>query len=240
MSDFRTRNWGRSARAIALAALVAVSTGGLSACRDDVDGAPVAGWSTIDPMVNHPIAVGVRPYQLSLELGDERQGLSRQQADDARRFFRRYRLQGATALVIDVPEHARGSLAESQVQALLANEAVPARAVRYVPAGQYGDGGSITMAFETGYVAHPPECGYWPENLSESRENVPYWNFGCAQSRNLAMMVDNPNDLIGPRRTTARSSDRRDVVWRKYVGGEATDATTTEVEQKANVSTTGQ
>lgn len=221
--------------ALTLTAIIAL-TGPLAACRDDGEGGPVAGWSTVDPMVNHPIAVGVRPYQLTLDLAREDKGLTRQQADDALRFFRRYRLQGKTALAIEMPEHARGSLAEEQLQALLVNAAVPTRAVRYVTPGTYGEGNAITMAFETGYVAHPPECGYWPDNLSESRENVPYWNFGCAQSRNLAMMVANPNDLIGPRRSTPRLSDRRDVVMKKYTGGEETSAATTEVEQKADVS----
>lgn len=228
-----TRGTGRSAL-LAIAVAIA-ATGTLTACRDDGEG-PVAGWSTVDPMVNHPIAVGVRPYELTLDLDKSDQGLSRQQADDARRFFRRYRLQGATALAIEMPEWARGSLAEEQLVALLVNEAVPKRSIRYVEPGTYGGGNDITMAFETGYVAHPPECGYWPDNLSESRDSTPYWNFGCAQSRNLAMMVANPNDLIGPRRTSARPSDRRDVIYKKFIGGEDTTASTTEIEQKADVS----
>ena len=222
----------------ALAAVLMVTL--IGGCRDDIDDAPVAGWSTIDPMVNHPIAVGVRPYELMLALPQGDQGLTRQQADDAQRFLRRYRLQGATALAIAMPEHSRGSLADGQLQALLSSEAVPDRSVRYVTDGSYGGGNNIIMVFETGYVAHPPECGYWPDNLSESRDNTPYWNFGCAQSRNLAMMVENPNDLIGPRRSTARPSDRRDVVWKKYIGGEETNASTTDVEQNADVSATGQ
>jgi len=228
----------RSGGPAALVALLLVTL--IGGCRDDIDDAPVAGWSTIDPMVNHPIAVGVRPYELMLALPERDQGLTRQQADDAQRFLRRYRLQGATALAIAMPEYSRGSLADNQLQALLANEAVPARSVRYVTDGSYGGGNNITMVFETGYVAHPPECGYWPDNLSESRDSTPYWNFGCAQSRNLAMMVDNPNDLIGPRRSTARASDRRDVIWKKYVGGEATNASTDDVEQKADVSSVSQ
>ena len=223
--------------ALRVTALVAVATAALLAgCRDETGDDPVAGWSTIDPMVNHPIAVGVRPYQLAVALPEDDKGLTRQQADDVRRFARRYRLQGNTALAVEMPDKARGSLVEQQFNAILASEAVPPDAVRYVAAGSYGSGGDITMAFETGYVAHPPECGYWPDNLSESRDNTPYWNFGCAQSRNLASMVANPNDLIGPRRSTARPSDRRDVMWKKYIGGESTDASTTEVEQKADIS----
>ena len=33
-------------------------------------------------------------------------------------------------------------------------------------------------------------------------ENRPYWNFGCANQRNLAAMVDNPADLVQPRGET--------------------------------------
>lgn len=235
MSKSNTIAGGNVLKRVMLAIAVTAAAS-LAGCRDDIGNDPVAGWSTVDPMVNHPIAVGVRPYQLAIELPEGDKGLTRQQADDARRFARRYRLQGATALAVEMPERARGSLVDSQLNAILAGEAVPPDAVRYVPAGSYGTGSEITLAFESGYVAHPPECGYWPDNLSESRANTPYWNFGCAQSRNLAMMVANPNDLIGPRRSTARPSDRRDVVWRKYIGGEATDASTAEVEQKVDVS----
>lgn len=52
--------------------------------------------------------------------------------------------------------------------------------------------------------------------------NVPYPNLGCANQRNLAVMVANPADLLGPRTETARSSERRDQVWGKYVKGAAT------------------
>lgn len=227
---------GKCAVRLVVLTVALTASAALTGCRDDAGDDPIAGWSTIDPMVNHPIAVGARPYRLALELPEGDAGLTRQQADDARRFFRRYRLQGETVLAIDMPEHARGSRADAELQAILASEAVPPHDVQYATSDKYGAADSIAMAFETGYVAHPPECGYWPDNLSENRDNTPYWNFGCAQSRNLAMMVANPNDLIGPRRSTPRASDRRDVVWRKYIGGEETSASTSEVEQAADVS----
>ena len=55
-------------------------------------------------------------------------------------------------------------------------------------------------------VAGP--CGLWPEDLGPSIknksyfENKPYYNFGCANQRNLAAMVDNPADLVQPRPET--------------------------------------
>ena len=55
-------------------------------------------------------------------------------------------------------------------------------------------------------VAGP--CGLWPEDLGPSilnngyNENRQYYNFGCAYQRNMAAMIDNPADLVQPRRET--------------------------------------
>ena len=49
-------------------------------------------------------------------------------------------------------------------------------------------------------------------------------NLGCANQHNLAAMVANPADLLGPRSETARPSERRDVTWGKYVQGQSTGA----------------
>ena len=54
--------------------------------------------------------------------------------------------------------------------------------------------------------------------------NLDYPNFGCATQQNLAAMVANPADLLGPRSQTPRIGDRRDEHWSKYVKGESTGA----------------
>jgi pilus assembly protein CpaD len=71
-------------------------------------------------------------------------------------------------------------------------------------------------------VAQPPECGNWPTNLAYEPENLPYPNFGCATQRNFGAQIANPADLLGPRSETARSSERRDQMWSKYIRGEPT------------------
>jgi pilus assembly protein CpaD len=74
------------------------------------------------------------------------------------------------------------------------------------------------------YIAQPPNCGDWSTNLAYDPMNLPYPNLGCANQRNLAEMVANPADLLGPRSETARPSERRDQVWSKYVQGQPTGA----------------
>ena len=51
---------------------------------------------------------------------------------------------------------------------------------------------------------------------------VNYHNFGCSTQSNIAAMVSNPADLLGPRSMTPSSADRRDTVYDKYVKGQPT------------------
>jgi pilus assembly protein CpaD len=71
-------------------------------------------------------------------------------------------------------------------------------------------------------VAVPPDCPDWSENIARDPQNMPFTNMGCATQRNLAVAVANPRDLIDPRGETPRASERRDVVWSKYVNGQPT------------------
>ena len=74
------------------------------------------------------------------------------------------------------------------------------------------------------FVAEPPDCPDWSENIGRDPKNMPWPNMGCASQRNLAAMVANPEDLLHPRGETPRSGERRDNVWGKYVRGEVTGA----------------
>ncbi len=73
-----------------------------------------------------------------------------------------------------------------------------------------------------GFGAAARPCGTWPSNLADDRLNGDYANFGCASEANLAAMVANSADLIGPRKPTTRAAERRDRVWENYVKGEST------------------
>ena len=47
-----------------------------------------------------------------------------------------------------------------------------------------------------GMVATPPPCPSWVTEHSNPYENQPLPQFGCATARNLAMMVERPEDLV--------------------------------------------
>jgi len=52
------------------------------------------------------------------------------------------------------------------------------------------------MATPDGVVAEPPTCLGWTDYQANPFEGQPLPQFGCANARNLAIMVEQPNDLI--------------------------------------------
>src|SRR5262249_61550523 len=87
-------------------------------------------------------------------------------------------------------------------------------------------------------------CGLWPEDLGPSYknrsyyENKSYYNFGCANQRNLAAMIDEPSDLVQPRAETPAYTIRRSTAFEKYRKGQSTTTLYPEAE-KAKLSDTG-
>ncbi|MGL4406328.1 MAG: CpaD family pilus assembly protein, partial [Notoacmeibacter sp.] len=59
-------------------------------------------------------------------------------------------------------------------------------------------------------------CGKWPEDTLPDSENKNYQNFGCAYQNNLAAMVANPMDLLGPRQPGPIDAADRDKVISDY------------------------
>ena len=81
----------------------------------------------------------------------------------------------------------------------------------------------IIVTPRTAYVAS--ECGLWPHDLGQGDtlngwSNKPSYNHGCATQSNLAAMVANPNDLLGPRAEGPPDAARRASVLATYRKGE--------------------
>ena len=81
----------------------------------------------------------------------------------------------------------------------------------------------IMVGPQGAYVAS--QCGLWPNDLgiapgAEDHMNRPSWNHGCSTQHNLAAMVANPNDLLGPRAETPADSARRQAAITRYRAGQ--------------------
>jgi pilus assembly protein CpaD len=69
-------------------------------------------------------------------------------------------------------------------------------------------------------------------------ENKQYYNFGCANQRNMAAMIDNPSDLVQPRSETPAYTARRTAAFERYRKGDSTTTTYPEAD-RAKLSDTG-
>jgi len=214
----------RALRPLIALAIVALAA---AACRT-----PQAAndWAALDAGERHPIIVTREPAKLTLKVPRGSSGLNGQQRLQAMDFLARYRTAdaGNSKLVIEVPHGTANEISAMQAAAQLRDLVQlagfdPASVAVETFAERAGTQPPVRLSYLR-FVVEAPECGSWPTNLAENRNNVPYPNFGCATQRNLAMQVANPADLVGPRAMTPRSGERRHDGWEKYVKGTSTVA----------------
>ena len=74
------------------------------------------------------------------------------------------------------------------------------------------------------YRAHADACGDWSTDLDNTIDNRPAPNFGCATQHNIAAMVSDPRDLLGPRPMDEADARRRQTVIGNYDQGKPTAA----------------
>jgi pilus assembly protein CpaD len=173
----------------------------------------------------HPVQFASETETLFVELPSGREGLSRNQAADIRRFVERFKMESTNTLQVAAPSGSSGRFAVArsmqQVEAIIENAGIPSEAVHQNHYGSHGGrfGPAIRIAYKRP-IAIPPECQDWSHDLAKNRERLPYRDFGCATQRNLALTVANARDLQHPQYETPRSSERRSTSWTQYVKGE--------------------
>ena len=217
--------------------MVTVAVLAIGGCKNEGQGTQVAGWSLVDPEQRHPIMVTQEPANLNLHVARGSQGLTPQQRSDVVEFAGKYRASdnGNSRLVVSVPggggNESSAMSAADDVRQLLLQGGFPESAVS-VEAYHDDSGNPPLRITYMRYVAQGPECGNnWSENLASNSSNVGHPNFGCANQHNLAAMVANPADLLGPRTMGDRYSDRRDHVMENWVKGKPTGAEKSEDER---------
>lgn len=220
---------------VALAALLACT---LAACKHDGDGTQVAGWALVDPSQRHPIMVSQQPATLSVHVARGGTGLTASQRAEVAQFASKYRASdsGNSRLVISAPGGGGNEVsamnAVQDIREILLDGGFSESSIAveaYTGEGRHEP--PIRISYMR-YVAEGPECGHdWSENLARNPKNFHYPDFGCSAQHNLAAMVANPADLLGPRTEGPRDSDRRDAVFGNYVKGKVTGAEKSEDEK---------
>ena len=171
------------------------------------------------------VYVDAHPDEVLLALHAE--GLSANQNQALDGLLGRWLAAEAREIVVSAPTggtsgEVAGRMAVAARQRLIAMGA-PAASVRVMG---YNAAGAPAAPLKVGfkrYTAQVPKCGGW-ENITGTRNNEAYENFGCAVTANIAAQVANPEDLLSPRPESPIDSGRRATVLDKYRKGEVTSS----------------
>ena len=183
----------------------------------------IVGSVPTDYRTTHPIVVSESEVFEDIVVAHTMRRMSYRQKNVVRDFTGRFRRSGARSVNILLPSASPNEAAARRV----ANDIVADMVKAGVDRGQiqyssyhaasHGDAATIRLSFSAMTAEVASECGRWEEDLVETSENVNYGNFGCATQNNLARMIANPEDLLGPRGESEIDASRRDNVindWR--------------------------
>jgi type IV pilus biogenesis protein CpaD/CtpE len=89
-----------------------------------------------------------------------------------------------------------------------------------------------------GAVATPPTCLPWSSATTDPYDNQPFPQFGCANARNLALMVDQPSDLVHGRDMGPASGVMAVGAMRRYYSNQTRGLVDTDTSADTSVAIT--
>ncbi len=192
---------------------------------------------------NHPIAVEPSYRELKVQYAGGADGISTEDAVKLDSFLADYRVHGNGSLGISVPNGAPSRAAITYFGERAAATGI-SRDKILVSTHDVANGDMRVDVSYIAYTAHTEACGDWSEDKSFTMANRTPKNFGCAVQQNIAAMVADPRDLLGPGAMGPVDTSRRAIVMDHYQKGEITQATKhitgAGSEQSADASNVGQ
>jgi pilus assembly protein CpaD len=201
------------------------------------------GMISEDGARNHPIAVEPSFREMKVQFAGGSDGMT---ADDAVKFdafLADYRVHGNGSLGISVPGGAPSRAAITYFAERAAATGI-SRDKILVSTHDVSNGDfRVDVSYIT-YTAHTQACGDWSENEAFTLDNRTPANFGCSVQQNIAAMVADPRDLLGPGGMGPADTTRRATLMDHYEKGEVTQAAKhtndSATEQSAEASNVGQ
>lgn len=186
--------------------------------------ARVAGPTTPTMLDSWSSRVEVVAQPDQIRLASHPTGLSGNQARALAELHARWSLAEGGVITVAAPTGTQGPGAYrvgADARAFLIAQGTPPDRVRLVGYDAAGAADAPILVGFDQYVALTPRCGEWTP-LNRSASNLPYSNFGCAVSANMAAQVANPEDLLRARPMDPADAGRRTTVIGKYRNGEVT------------------
>jgi pilus assembly protein CpaD len=175
----------------------------------------------------HPISVDSQVVTLTLDVDVTTTELSDTDQARLRAFADAYMRDGHGPLTITAPSGTaadfEGHEAAADIRSTLNEVGVPWSALAgatYRTGGAAG-GDQVILSY-THYVATASECGVWSGIKGRDYRNLRTPNFGCATQNNIAAMLADPHDLIGPAAQTPRDAQTTVRAIDAYRSGDVT------------------
>ena len=192
---------------------------------------------------NHPITVEPSFRELKVQFAGGADGMNAEDAAKFDAFLADYRVHGNGSLGISVPNGIPGRTALTALAERAAATGI-SRDKILVSTHDVANGDNRVDVSYIAYTAHTQACGNWSENEAFTLDNQTPKNFGCSVQQNIAAMVADPRDLLGPGAMGPVDTERRAAVMDHYEKGEVTQAAKhssgSGSEQSADASNVGQ
>jgi pilus assembly protein CpaD len=215
----------RPARALLTPLALATGLVALAACTTrDVSAVETTGAVPADYRTNHPIAVEEGIQTLDVPVGIYTNTLSDAFKANVAGFAQKFKESGSSLIAVVAPSGSPDQTVAAgiavQIENVLRQTGIPAAEVDYRVYHAASDerDAPIRVAYSA-ITAQTAPCGPYQDQLAVSRDNAPYFEFGCATQQNLAAVVDNPLDLLYPRGLTPADAARRVDGLTKYRTG---------------------
>jgi pilus assembly protein CpaD len=111
-------------------------------------------------------------------------------------------------------EGATSAAQRSVAARFLQNFGVPRANIAFSDTAAQSPGISLVMSR---YTVIPPECPAWDDLLENYVSNGPTMPLGCANARNLSLMVEDPRDLLVGRTTGPTDGNREVKAIERYM-----------------------
>ena len=218
---------GKRRRPIASAALIALLTAaGLSAGCASYDRSHFTVGSVPDDYrTRHPIVVRQDEVTRDIVVSPNSRGISYRDRSVVEEFASQFKRQSSARMAILVPAGSANSAAAKrvahQIVPILGEAGISRRqvSIQSYDAASHGEAATVRLVSVATTAEVESPCGQWNEDVLDTVENRNYENFGCATQKNLAAMVANPEDLLGPRGVSEIDATRRTNVindWRDF------------------------
>lgn len=203
-----------------LAIAVAASLSGCAYLHRD---AVTVGAIPDDYRTNHPIVVADKYQKIDLPVGAGDRGMTGYQRETLLGFLDGYDTSAAPTLTIAIPVGSANEIAAAAAGRDFARLAAASGISRHriIVTSYRSVSAEASAPVRVAYVsvqAQTNKCGRWPEDLLQTSENKHYADFGCSYQNNLAAQMDNPLDLIGPRKPSPIDAENRGAVIDTYRG----------------------